>query len=316
MDSNSKGERKPSFSVIIAVYNGERTISNAIDSILKQSFPAKEIIVIDDGSTDNTKKQIEAFGDKLNYHYQENAGVSIARNRGVEIATGDWICFLDADDWYYEKRLQWHAELLEKYPTLDFLTGNFDYIDENGQTIRQSMQSTAAGKKILALAGKNKYFIMEGILINDFIEQHFGDTHTLSLRKQTFLQLGGYPAGVAVCEDIHFLIRLCALSKKIGVVTVPMAAYFIHQSSATRSNPLRAQQQSVASLVSLKSYIQENSPQLLTGLLGAIRHARLDLSYTLIKKNKRIESIRAVAPLFIENPGIKSIRDILSIAKG
>lgn len=317
MDNNLKKRGLiPTFSVVIAVYNGEKTIAKAINSILKQTFTAKEIIIIDDGSSDNTKEQVDSFGDKVIYYYQENSGVSAARNKGVEVATGEWICFLDADDWYYENRLQRHADLLENEPSVDFLTSNFDYIDENGQIIRQSMPATDAGKTILSQVADDDDFIMQGELINRFVEQHFGDTHTLSVRKKTFLQLGGYPVGVAVCEDVHFLIRLCAISHKIGVVTIPLAAYFIHQSSATRSNPLRAQLQSVDSLVRLKKDIKTDSPWLFSGLLGAIRHARLDLAYTLIKMNKRIASIKAVMPLFFENPGIKSIRDVLSIVKG
>ncbi len=314
--TGANSRSKPTFSVIIAVYNGEKTIARAIESVLSQSYPAQEIIIIDDGSTDNTKTQVQQFDRRLTYYYQKNAGVSAARNKGVELADSEWVCFLDADDWYYENRLQYYAELIANHPAVDFVTGNFDYIDETGQLLRQSMPSTIAGKKILSRAGDQKSFIMEGELINDFIEQHFGDTHTLTLKKTDFLILGGYPVGVAVCEDVNFLIRLCAISQKIGVITEPVAAYYIHQNSATRSDPLRAQQQSVDSLIRLKSVIKRSRPQLFSGLLAGIRHARLDLAYTLIKMGKRIEAVKSVLPLLLENPGGKSLRDVLSIIKG
>lgn len=304
------------FTIIIAVYNGEKTIKKAIQSIIDQTYAAYEIIIVDDGSTDNTKNIITPFSDKVHYIYQQNSGVAAARNKAVAAAQGEWLCFLDADDWYYPNRLQWHADLIKQDPELDFLTGNFDYINEQGMLTRQSMQPTTAGQKLLQTAGNSSSIIMQGDLINDFIAQHFGDTHTLSLPRATFNQLGGYPEGVAVCEDVHFLIRLCAISKKIGVITQPMAAYFIHSESATRSNPLRAQLQSVSSLVSLKSHLKEVNPRLLKGLKQSIRHARLDLSYTLIKMNKRVDSVKAVLPLFYELPGFSSIRDILSIIKG
>lgn len=304
------------FSVIIAVYNGEKTINKAIESVLSQTFPAFELIVVDDGSTDGTKAQLKQFEDKIIYIHQENAGVSVARNKGVEKARGEWICFLDADDWYYPDRLKWHAELIEQHPELDFMTGNFDYVDEQGHIIRQSMQSTKAGLTLLDKANNKPTTIMHGNVINDFIEQHFGDTHTLSLKRKTFLQLDGYPQGIAVCEDVYFLIQLCALSKKIGVVTTPMAAYMIHSNSATRSDPLRAQQQTLTSLNRLKKHIKSVNPPLFKGLMRAIRHARLDLAYTLLKRNKKAQSIRTVSPLIYEQPGFGSLKDVLSILKG
>ncbi len=314
--SNNQLNKHINFSVIIAAYNAEKTIKKAIESILNQTYSAYEIIIIDDGSTDETKTQVKQFGSKVHYLRQENAGVSAARNKGVESAKGEWVCFLDADDWYYPDRLKWHAELINNHPELDFMTGNFDYIDEQGNIIRQSMQSTKAGRQLLEKANNLPSTIMEGEVINDFIAQHFGDTHTLSLPRASFIQLGGYPQGVAVCEDVHFLIRLCAISKKIGVFVKPMAAYYIHSDSATRSDPLRAQQQTLTSLNSLKTYIQKVNPSLYKGLRQGIRHARLDLAYTLIKMKKRTQSVKAVLPLIYELPGIGSVRDILSVIKG
>ena len=307
---------KPTVSVIIAVYNGEKTIKRAIDSILQQTWSVNEIIIIDDGSTDNTRQVLADYKDKITTLHQQNAGVSVARNKGVEQAKSDWICFLDADDWYYPDRIKWHMEMIQKNPKLDFLTGNFDYIDENGNILRQSMPSTKCGRQLLQLAGDKSSVIMQGDLIGEFVEQHFGDTHTLTLKRADFLKLGGYPQGVAVCEDVNFLIRLCAVSRYIGVKTLPMAAYFIHSNSATRSDPLRAQQQTLQALQSLKIFIKETNNSLMKGLMKSIRHARLDLAYVLLKNNKKSQALQVVLPMIYEVPGIKSIKYILSVVKG
>ncbi len=307
---------KPTVSVIIAVYNGEKTIKRAIDSILQQTWPVNEIIIIDDGSTDNTRQVLADYKDKITTLHQQNAGVSVARNKGVEQAKSDWICFLDADDWYYPDRIKWHMEMIQQNPKLDFLTGDFDYIDENGNILRQSMQSTKCGSQLLQLAGDKSSVIMQGDLIGEFVEQHFGDTHTLTLKRADFLKLGGYPQGVAVCEDVNFLIRLCAVSRYIGVKTLPMAAYFIHSNSATRSDPLRAQQQTLLALQSLKMFIKETNNSLMKGLMKSIRHARLDLAYVLLKNNKKSQALQVVLPMIYEVPGIKSIKYILSVVKG
>ncbi len=125
-----------------------------------------------------------------------------------------------------------------------------------------------------------------------------------------------YPQGVAVCEDVNFLIRLSAISHYIGVKTLSMAAYFIHSQSATRSNPLRAQQQTLAALQSLKEFIKETNNALMQGLMKSIRHARLDLAYVLLKNNNRIQALKVVLPMVYEVPDIKSIKYVLSVVKG
>ena len=300
------------FTVIIAVYNGAATIARAIDSILNQTQEAHEIIIVDDGSTDNTAEVVQQYADGVRYIYQDNAGVSAARNNGVKHATGNWIAFLDADDWYYPNRIRWHSDWIKDDAKLDFLTGNFDYVKPGGELIRRSMESTLAGKYLLKQT-KELRCIMSGDVIGQFIRQHFGDTHTLSVPRSTFLELGGYPTAYAVCEDVNFLIRLCAKSRRIGVVTQPMAAYAIYEKSATRSNPLRAQQQTLAALQSLRPQIVDSPKHIKTGLEQGIRHARLDLAYVLLRENQRLGAIKSVLPLLWEKTGWQSMRDILSI---
>jgi glycosyltransferase involved in cell wall biosynthesis len=97
----------PLVSCIIPVFNGERFLAEAIQSILGQTYKNLEVIVVDDGSTDGTADVVAGFGDAVTYVRQENAGPSTARNRGIQEAHGEFIAFLDADD-------VWHAEKLEK----------------------------------------------------------------------------------------------------------------------------------------------------------------------------------------------------------
>ena len=95
------------FSVIIPTYNRAYLISETIQSVLDQSYKTWELIIIDDGSTDNTKEVVAAFNDqRIRYIYQENAERSAARNNGISNATGEWICFLDSDDKYLTEHLE------------------------------------------------------------------------------------------------------------------------------------------------------------------------------------------------------------------
>ena len=309
---------RPKFSVIIPVYNGAATLARALDSVLTQSCPAHEIIVVDDGSTDRTSIVVSAYADQVHYVYQPNTGVSAARNFGVQNATGDWLAFLDADDWFYPDRLRLHAEWIVEDQTLDFLTGDQEYRRPDGTLIRCSMTSTVAGRRLLERAdGKNRVLMSQNDL-PDFIEDHFGDTPTLSLPRQTFLDLGGYPTSFRVCEDVNLLIRLIARSQRIGVVCQPLAVYCVYGDSATRRDPIDAQRQTVKALLPLRDELRNASPSLREGLERGVCRARLDLATALLRHDggTRLKSICAVLPSFFERPGWKTLRDVLSIARG
>jgi hypothetical protein len=304
----------PRFSVVVPVFNGGRTIARALDSVLSQTWPAHEVIVVDDGSTDDTESNVKAFGDRVRLFGQSNQGVSVARNRGAEVATGDWLAFLDADDWYLPHRLHWHAEWIERDPGLDFLTGDYEYRRADGTLIGRSMEQTEAGRRLLQRAAGKPSVEMRVDDFEPFIAHHFGDTHTLSLPRATFLALGGYPPGRAVCEDVNLLIRLCARSRRAGVICEPMAVYLIHEASATRSDPLRAQRLTVEALLPLAQPLRSAPAPVRRGYRACLRRARLDLAYALLKRRRGAEAVRAVWPLLSERPGLHSLNDIARIA--
>lgn len=306
----------PKFSVIIPAYNAAATLARALDSVLAQTWPAHEIIVVDDGSTDASATVATGYGDKIRYLRQHNAGVSAARNHGVQVASGDWLAFLDADDWYYPDRLKWHAEWIARDPMLDFLTGDYEYRDASGELLGRSMQGKASGRAMLDQAAGRREVVMEGAAFEAFVADHFGDTHTLSLPRATFLELGGYPLGFKVCEDVHLLTRLVARSRRAGVICEPMAVYLIHSASATRADPVRAQFENVRTLIALGKSANSLPSAVRRGYATRLRLARLNLGYALAKSGRRMEAVRAVLPSLIESPSIASVRNVLSMIKG
>lgn len=306
----------PRFSVIVPVFNGARTLGRALDSVLAQTCPAHEIIVVDDGSTDDTAQVVGRYADGVRYLHQANQGVSVARNRGVAAATGDWLAFLDADDWYFPDRIRWHAQWIERDPGLDFLTGDQEYRRPDGSLIGRSMPQTEAGRQLLARSAGRREVEMVLADFERFIEHHFGDTHTLSLPRRTFLELGGYPPGRAVCEDVNLLIRLCARSRRAGVICEPMAVYLIHSESATRSSPLRAQRLTVEALLPLAAALREAPEPVRRGFAGCLRRARLDLAYASLRAGLRGDALAAVLPGLLESPSIRSLRDLASVLRG
>ena len=121
-------------SVIIPAYNGDRYISAAIDSVLAQTYGKYEIIVVDDGSTDNTSEVIKQYGDRVNYLSQSNQGVAASRNLGLAAARGEYIAFLDQDDVFLPHKLSTQVALLDRDSALGIVNSGWQIVDERGET--------------------------------------------------------------------------------------------------------------------------------------------------------------------------------------
>jgi glycosyltransferase involved in cell wall biosynthesis len=119
-------------SVIIPVYNGDRYITQTIDSVLNQTYQDFEIIVIDDGSKDNSRQTLERYGDRIRYVYQENSGVAEARNHGFQLAQGEFIAFLDQDDVLLENKLALQLQAFEEDPDVEIVHSGWRLVDSEG----------------------------------------------------------------------------------------------------------------------------------------------------------------------------------------
>lgn len=306
----------PRFSVVIPAYNAAATLARAIESVRSQTWPAHEIVVVDDGSSDATVEVAGRFSE-VRLIRQSNSGVSVARNAGAAAATGDWLAFLDADDWYSPDRLRFHAEWIAEDKGLDFLTGDYEYRDDTNAPLGTSMAQHASGRTMLAKAAGTRRVTMETPEeIAAYVADHFGDTHTLSVPRARFVELGGYPTGYKVCEDVHLLARLVAKSRRIGVVCASLGVYVIHGGSATRRDPVAAQRENVRTLTDLKRQAGNFPAPVRRGVEARMRAARYNLGCTLAKRGQRIAAARAVLPSLIETPDWRSVRDLLSMLKG
>jgi glycosyltransferase involved in cell wall biosynthesis len=119
-------------SVIIPTYNSAEFIIQALDSVLNQTYTNYEVIVIDDGSTDNTRQILEPYQFKINYIYQKNQGVAAARNKGIEVAKGELIAFLDADDLFLPQKLQQQVAILNAQPEIGMVISGWHLTDQQG----------------------------------------------------------------------------------------------------------------------------------------------------------------------------------------
>ncbi|WP_061232946.1 glycosyltransferase family 2 protein [Leptospira noguchii] len=179
-------------SVVIPTYNRENKILNSISSVLKQTLPPKEIIVVDDGSTDATVSKIqETFSDKVQILLLEHKGVSHARNRGVENASGDWIAFLDSDDEWLSEKLDKQWKHIEEHPETEILQSQEIWI-RNGRKVNPP---TRLSKK-------------DGDIFEQSLEFCSVTPSSVLLKKELYQNQGGMDEKLLACEDYDLWLRI------------------------------------------------------------------------------------------------------------
>ncbi len=123
----------PLVSIVIPCYNRENYVSDAINSSLRQTYPNVEVIVVDDGSTDDSVTVLKQFGDQIKLIEQKNSGVNAARNVGFKSSKGEFIIFLDSDDWLSNDIVEKHIETTQKWPSASIYCADSVFIDESGK---------------------------------------------------------------------------------------------------------------------------------------------------------------------------------------
>ena len=306
----------PKFSVIIPNYNNGSTLERSIRSVLNQNYLAHEIIIIDDGSTDESKNIIKNFEGQIKVIFQENSGVSAARNAGVAIASGDWLAFLDADDEFLPDRLRLHAEWIARDPKIDFLLADQKACTSEGKLLNFFMRSSKSGRLLLQKNPNVDHIPINQPDFQDLISDGFGEIRTLSVPRDKFLKLGGFPVDHKIGEDLHFFIRLYAASSRGGVVPEVLANYYIYPNSTLRKDPVKTMQLFYQAVSSLQLIATNASHPVKMGYLEKKRQTRLSLAYAYLRANRKFDAVQImISPLFTE-PGFKSTKDFLSICRG
>jgi glycosyltransferase involved in cell wall biosynthesis len=199
-------------SVVIPAYNAERHLREALDSVLTQTHADREIVVVNDGSTDGTLDLLRDYEGRLRVFNQDNAGVSRARNRGVEESEGEWVAFLDQDDVWYGRKLEKQIKVLEEHPDASFIYCDLDVTDEDGNIVTRR-------------ASRNWDFKM------DWIQALIGGRFhpfpsTVVIRKELFLEQGGFCTDFVgnMHEDVDLWARLYQITE-FYFVDEPLVQY-------------------------------------------------------------------------------------------
>jgi hypothetical protein len=205
----------PSFSVVIAAYNSAGTIAEAIDSVLAQTAAPAQLIVCDDGSTDDTEAAVGRYGDRVTYLKKERGGVATARNAALEIATEDFFAVLDADDVYEPERLEALTELALARPDLDILCTDVVF-ERNGEMLGRFTPGCPFEVVNQKAAILDRCFCIAP-----------------AVRRETLKAVGGFDESLRTASDWECAIRLIHSGAVAGLVDVPLYRYRVEAGSLT-----------------------------------------------------------------------------------
>jgi glycosyltransferase involved in cell wall biosynthesis len=213
-------------SIIMPAFNGENFIRQAIDSVLSQTYSNWELIIIDDGSTDRTAEIIRRYADdsRIWSVYQENRGQAAALNRGLKLASGEFVTTLDTDDWYTPESLQLRVNSLNGHPEFGAVYGDGIYCDVNGKMLKRFSEY-----RIGDVSGD----VYDALIAAPF----FGTGANVMIRREPIekFQLR-YDETIFWCQDLDFYIRL-AEKCSFGIVDADTVWYRIHSMNMTMSTP-------------------------------------------------------------------------------
>lgn len=225
---------KPLVSIIITTYNNEEYIKSSIESCLLQTYPNIEIIVIDDGSTDNTYKILKDYieNKKIKYYYQSNMERIVARNNGLKYAKGQYINFLDADDLLEKNKIEKQVFFLENNPSYEAVYCQTSYFNDNGEEIYNYLPKYKFNKYFNLALNIGNFIVIHSVLFkkNDI----FFDKHSLHL------------------EDWDFWLQFIAKGYKIGYIDEILVKTRVHKNN----NSQKIFMENVRKYIHKKYYLQ------------------------------------------------------------
>lgn len=196
-------------SVVIPAYNSVKYIERAINSVLVQQYPAYEIIIVDDGSVDDTARVVSQISSPvIKYYYQNNAGPSSARNNGILKSTGDYVAFLDADDVWYSNHLSDATTLFTEHPDICWFSSAFD-ITINNNTKTRSIN-------------KNKSSVD---YFRNSLRSNFIHTSSVVIKRDVFNWVGWFNENWTFGEDLNMWIRIALTHPLIGYNRIPGSVF-------------------------------------------------------------------------------------------
>jgi glycosyltransferase involved in cell wall biosynthesis len=216
MKTITEPDSAPLVSVIIPSFNSGKFIAETLKSVINQTYQYLEVIVVDDGSTDDTIIQIDPYHDRILYIYQGNRGLGGARNTGIKAASGELIAFLDADDLWFPNYIETMVEGLINRPETAVLYCWWSFIDEQGETLPEKGLCTEKGNIYLSLVTSNRFPPMAALT-----------------RKYCVDEVGGFDENRLISEDWDFWLRIAQKGYIFDYLPNVLVKYRFHGSNMT-----------------------------------------------------------------------------------
>lgn len=217
----------PKFSIVIPVYNRARYLKEALESVFAQSFKDYEVIVINDGSTDDSEAVVKSFGPAVRYEAQPNQGRSAARNAGIRLAKGEWIAFLDSDDKWLPDKLERQARYIAENADVAMVHGHVDVIGKDGNELPKLNQYL---RDLWTKSNRRPNSYEEWTLECRCL------LSTVAIRTDCFKKVGLFDVKFAANEDLDLFLRMAA-SYKIGFLHGSSLAYYrVHEENSGNEN--------------------------------------------------------------------------------
>jgi len=217
----------PAISVIIATYNRARFLPETLDSVLSQRFDDFEVIVVDDGSTDNTQQIVERYGSRLKYFYQENRGPSAARNLGTRHAQAPWIAFQDSDDLTLSNHLESLYRYAQEFPDCGMVFGNGRYIG-----------GLEHDRDTIIPARKSRLLAEKGVRLSDLFEKSIVRLQAALISRKVYEAIGGHDEALRISMDLDLAFRIF-MNAPVAYLDQSLFAYRKHQGNTGRDQELR-----------------------------------------------------------------------------
>lgn len=199
----------PLISIIIPTYNRSHYVQLTIDSALAQTYPNTEVIVVDDGSTDNTEAALQRYGERIRYIKQENQGESVARNVAIEVSQGECVALLDSDDLWQPDKLEKQSALLQNQPEVGLVSCHVGIVNACGDVVSAGPVHPEQQSDKVSL---------EALVLNSPVH-----ASTILVRKECLDELGGFDTTIRYGEDWDFCLRM-ASKYQVGFITGPSLA--------------------------------------------------------------------------------------------
>ncbi|MCS4155851.1 glycosyltransferase involved in cell wall biosynthesis [Salinibacter ruber] len=213
----------PFFSILIPVYNRGNLIRETLDSVLAQEYEDYEVIVVDDGSTDETVSVLREYGDRITLLQQENKGPGAARNAGLKAATGEYTVFLDSDDRWFPWTLSCYREAIETYDRPSLLSAPVCYF--------------ASADEVDSVDDTHDTSSIRGTYFTDFLEAAgqgiYVSSNSSAVRRSALEDIGGFTSANINAEDHDLALRLGMKPGFVRVESPPMVAVRRHEDQVT-----------------------------------------------------------------------------------